>query len=728
MNSSMGSIMSSQGQGGGQQSRDHSQWVEALLLVANHYRVECSKENIRIASTWSGDKPTIDIIRGLARQIGMTCRAVELDHRQVSPWRLPLVVLLDDEQVVVIEQVGKDGEVGVCFARDQGLKNTMTWEELTQHAVMALIVRPARAVTDSRVDDYIKPYERNWFRKIVLNDIKPYGYVMLASLVANILALAGILFSRQVYDRVIPAESLPTLYVLFSGVVIAMLFDFVLRITRVKITDLLGKIADIRISDRVFGHALRIRNSERPRSTGTFISQLRELEQVRELLTSSTVTAFADLPFFLLFCIVLWFIAGPLTLVPLCALLLLLLPGILVQPRLRELANESMREASLRNAMLVESVQGMEDIKFLQAEQRFQQQWNYFNAVTADVNLRLRFIANTLGVWTQILQNAVFACMVLFGAPMVMEGDLSVGSMVAASILASRMMAPMAQFSQLMSKWQQSKVALSSLNQIMERRVDHPENERKVHKPHLRGHFCLTDALFNYPETKTPALQVKRLEIQPGERIAILGRNGAGKSTLLQALSGMLEPSAGEVIIDGVSLAHIDPADLRRDLGLLTQNARLFHGTIRENLTLGSPDASDEDIYAALELTGARELIHKLSEGLDHMIQEGGLGLSGGQRQSLLLSRLLVRRPEMVLLDEPTASMDEATEKRFIQSLDQWLGDKTMIVATHRMPILSLVNRIIVIDGGTVVVDDKKDNVLSLLAKKPSGPVSNIKA
>jgi len=705
----------------------HEQWLDALLLVAKHYRLEYSRENIRLASAWSKDKPTLDVVRSLARQIGMTCRATGMDTKQLTPWRLPLVVLLDDGQVVVVEKIARDGELGVVFSHDQGLKSTMRTEELLQHAVLTLVIRPTRAATDTRIDDYIKPYEPNWFKKIVLNDLKPYGYVMLASLVANILGLAGILFSRQVYDRVIPAESLPTLYVLFSGVVIALLFDFVLRTTRVKITDLLGKVADIRISDRIFGHALRIKNSERPKSTGTFIAQIRELEQIRELLTSSTVTAFADLPFFLLFCFVLWYIAGPLALVPLCALLLLVVPGLLVQPRLRVLANEAMRESSLRNAMLVETVQGMEDIKSLQAEQRFQQQWNYFNAVTADVNLRLRFIANTLGVWTQVLQNVVFACVVLFGAPMVMAGDLSVGSMVAASILASRMMAPMSNFTQLMSRWQQAKVALSSLNQIMEREVDNPESERRVHKPFIRGEFQLNKVAFNYPGQKSAALQIKQLDIKPGERVAVLGRNGAGKSTLLQGLSGMLEPSDGEVLLDGVCLAHIDPGDVRRDTGLLTQNARLFHGTIRENLLLGSPDATDADIYDVLALTGAQEVVHKLPEGLDHVIQEGGLGLSGGQKQSLLLSRLLLKQPEVVLLDEPTASLDEATERRFIETLGRWLEGKTLVVATHRMPILSLADRIIVIDGGQIVLDDKKDRVLSLLAKKAGGPVTNIK-
>src|SRR5690606_18588325 len=316
-----------------------------------------------------------------------------------------------------------------------------------------VILRPARAVPDARVDDYIKPYRPHWFRSIVLDDLRPYGNVMLASLVANVLALAGILFTRQVYDRVIPAESLPTLYVLFSGVLLALVFEFLLRGMRIRITDLLGKRADLRVSDRVFGHALRIRNEEKPRSTGAFIAQLRELEQVREMMTSTTVTACADIPFFFLFCFILWHIAGPLVFVPMGAVLLLVVPGVLVQSKLKALAGEAMRESALRNAMLVETIQGLEDVNALQAEQRFQQQWNHYNAVTSDVNLKLRGIAANLSVWTSSVQSAVFSSVVLFGAPMVMEGELSVGALVAASILASRMMAPMSQVTSVMTRW-----------------------------------------------------------------------------------------------------------------------------------------------------------------------------------------------------------------------------------------------------------------------------------
>lgn len=698
---------------------DH--WIEAMAMVARHYRLDYSAENAKISSAWNQGLELSDALRSIAYQLGMTLTIEPFKAKSITPWKLPVVVQFENGQFAVIETLSSQNEVGLVYCGDEGVKSRLDLSVLEQHVVGLFTPRPARSTPDSRVDEYVKPYEKNWLRKIVLRDLRPYGHIMLAALIANVLALAGIIFTRQVYDRVIPAESFSTLYVLFSGVMVALLFDFILRRTRVRVTDLLGKRADLRMSDKVFGHALRIKNSQRPTSTGTFVSQIRELERVREMMTSTTVTAFSDMPFFILFCFVFWYVAGYLVLVPIVALVLMLLPALMVQRKLKKLANESMRESSLRNAMLVESVQGMDDIKTLQAEPRFQSQWNHYNAEVADSNLRLRYITNTLSVWTHTVVTGVFATVVLFGAPMVMSGDLTTGSLIAASILSSRMLSPMSGLTQVLSKWQQAKVAMEGLNKIMQRSTDYPEKEKSVHRPIVNGEFYFNETTFKYNyEANTPSLYVKLLRIKPGERIAILGRNGAGKSTLLQACSGMLEPMEGELTLDGIRLSHIDPADVRRDVSFLSQNARLFHGTIRENLLMAKPLASDQDLINALEMSGAIDFIRKLPDGLDHVILEGGTGLSGGQKQALLLARSFLRQPNVLLLDEPTASLDEGSEKRIIQSLATLTSDKTMLIATHRMALLSLVERIIVVDNGRIVMDDKKNKVLAQLRRKPA--------
>ncbi|QKX17883.1 type I secretion system permease/ATPase [Microbulbifer sp. YPW1] len=700
------------------EQKEYTPWVHAILAIARHYRLEFSEENIRIASRWGQQETVEGVVRSMARQAGLVARFTEFDKSMLSPWRLPLVVQLRGGQIGVIETTDGKGHLAVSFSGDRGAATRINVESLVPHIISVVVLRPAHNVADARVDDYVKPQQKHWFRSIILRDLKPYGHVMIATTVANVLALAGILFSKQVYDRVIPAESTPTLYVLFSGVLVAVLFDFIMRINRIRVTDLLGKRADIRVSDLVYGHAVRLRNSAKPKSTGAFTSQIRELERVREMVTSTTILAMADMPFFFLFLGFLWYVAGPLALIPLGALVLLIVPGLLAQKKLARLAGESIRESSLRNAMLVETVQGMEDIKAMQAEQRFQQQWNHYNAVTAESNLRLRGLIGRLVTWTHNVQSSVFAIIVLFGAPMVMAGDMTTGSLVAASILGSRMMAPMSQITQVLSRWQQAKYALKGLDHIMQLPVDHAEGSKRVHLSCITGNYQLRQASFKYgAECETPALSVNALKIRAGEKIAVLGRNGAGKSTLLQALSGMLEPSAGEVILEGVSMGHIDPADTRRDIGLLTQNANLFHGTLRENVTLGAPGATDKEIIAALDMSGALDFIRKLPKGMDHVILEGGLGLSGGQRQSLLLARLFIRNPSVVLLDEPTASLDDVTEKRFIAKLQQWAEGRTLIFATHRTSTLKLADRILVVDNGQLLMDESKEVALQKLSQ-----------
>ncbi|MCB1656018.1 MAG: type I secretion system permease/ATPase, partial [Pseudomonadales bacterium] len=287
-------------------------WLEAILLVARHHRLDYSAQNVRIATQWSKDADVDEVLRQMARQAGMSLKIVDFSQDLLVNRRLPLVLQFDDGQIGVLQALNDDDELGIVYSGDQGLQSRISRAQILASARKALILRPSQTARDSRVDDYEKPYDKSWFKNIVLRDMRPYGHVMLASLAANVLGLAGVLFSMQVYDRVIPAESMPTLYVLFGGVMLALFFDFVLRVMRVRITDLLGKRADIRVSDLVFGHAIRLRNSARPKSTGSFISQLRELEQLRELITSSTASALADLPFFLMFVVIYWFIAGPL--------------------------------------------------------------------------------------------------------------------------------------------------------------------------------------------------------------------------------------------------------------------------------------------------------------------------------------------------------------------------------------------------------------------------------
>lgn len=691
-------------------------WSEAFQYVARHYGVPFSPGGARQLVEALRATDTEDCLTRMADKLGLRIKHAAPAPRLLTSWRLPVILQLADGAVGVVTALAANKEASVVFSGDGGCATTLPLDILLSQTDFVIVARPQRGTVDERVDSYIAPYREHWFRTIAFRDIGSYGHVMLASLVANVLALAGVMFSMQVYDRVVPAKSFNTLYVLFIGVLLAALFDFIMRRLRTRIIDIVGKRTDMRISDLVFGHALRVKNQARPTSTGTFIAQLRDLEQVRELLTSTTVAAVADLPFFFLFLFIFWMIGGPLVIIPVAALTLLILPGLLVQRRLRSAANEAMRESSLRNAMLVEAVQGIEDIKTLQAEDHFQQRWNHYNAVSADGQLRLRSITNGLAAWSHTVQTGTFAAVVFVGAPIVMEGDMTTGSLVACSILGSRMMAPMAQLTQILGRFQQARVGLNSIDSILRMPSDHPETETRVSAPTLRGAYRIRGAAFHYGSgAGKPALAIGDLAVAAGEKVAILGKNGAGKSTLLLAMAGMVEPAAGEVLLDDLALSQIDPADVRRNVGLLTQDTRLFHGTIRENVMLGALHAPEPLLLEALAMTGADDFVRRLPRGLDHPILEGGRGLSGGQKQALLLARLLIRDPAIVLLDEPTAAMDEATERQFIARFQSWSAERTVVVATHRMRVLELVQRIIVVESGQVVLDGSKEEVLNTL-------------
>lgn len=696
-------------------SADLSAWGAALHCVARRRGLVAVSEPVMPLAADHGDTSNPDEpVLAAARRLGLRAGFADPSGIAQGAFPLPIVVEGADGSLVVITAL-TGGEAIVIAPDAPASERRVPLDDLIRDARRVLHSRTAKPMADQRIDPYIRPYEPGWLREILTADLPSYGYVLLASLISNILALSGIIFSMQVYDRVVPAESMPTLVVLFIGVILAIGFDFALRRMRTTIVDVLGKRADQNLSDRVFGHALRVKMRARPRSTGSFIAQLRELEQVREVLGSTTIAAIADIPFFLLFAGIMWYLAGALVLVPLGALVLLVVPGLLVQGRLRAYATEAMREASLRNAMLVEAVQGIEDIKGLQAESRFQQQWNQYTAIAAEAQLKQRGLSNSLSTWSVNVQSAVYATIVCVGAPMVIAGDITTGVLVGASVLGSRMMAPMAHLSQVFSRLQQARIGAQSLDAIIQLPVDYPANETRVSLPVATGALALRHTRFGYGEQATQiALAVEDLTIKPGEKVALLGRNGAGKSTLLQGLSGLLDPIEGEVLIDGLNLAQVDPADARRAIGYVSSTARLFHGTIRENLTLGARFADDQQIMAALQLVRADQFVARLTAGLDHRLQEGGLGLSGGQVQALLLARMLIREPSVLLLDEPSAAMDDETERHFVTQFAAWSKGRTVVIATHRTRLLDLVDRVIVLNNGRIAADQSKARFLAM--------------
>jgi len=643
-----------------------------------------------------------------------------------APAALPMVIFdaqfswsvtAYDGKVYHATEFGPDGSIPRAIAAER-------WDDFVSRlgASRALTLQPLPAVRERMASEHVVSKPRNWLMDVFIEHRRVFGDMALASATSNLLAVGTSLFAMQVWDRVVPAHSTNTLWVLVIGVVIAMVFDFILRKTRTSLTDQVGREADLQLSSRFFAHMLSVRNDVRPRAPGTLIAQLRDLEQVRELFTSTTLGALLDVPFLFIFMLIIWMLGGSLVLVPLLALPIVILPGILYQKKLAALSTESAMEASLRNTILMESVMRVEDIKNLQAETHFRHRWNQVNDVTSRVSMEQRKIVHGLTLWSTSIQQLAYIGVVTFGVYLLFSQSISFGAVLACSILTSRAIAPISQFALVLGRLQGAKVSKEGLDRLLALPTDQV-GDGQLRDARIKGHYRLEGVRFTYDPEMPVALTVDRMIIKPGEKIAVIGKIGAGKSTLLRLLAGMSDAQEGKVMLDDANIKAYAPFDLRQTIGPVLQDSALFFGTLKENLTLGAPHATDEDIKEVLQTFGADKILLAQPAGLNLVVREGGQGLSSGQRQAVVLARTLLRKPQILILDEPTASLDDVTEHDFLQRLQKWLGDRTLIVSTHRIAVTSIVDRLIVVDQGRILMDGPKEQVLAALSK-PAAPAT----
>jgi ATP-binding cassette subfamily C protein LapB len=580
---------------------------------------------------------------------------------------------------------------------------------------------------DARVNEFLAPHQPNWVLQEYFRHWPSLVHQSVGAFAINSLALAGSLFSMQMFDRIIPAQSLNTLWTLALGVALALVFSFVIKLARTHNADHSGKQTDLAISGRVYAHALALRLDARPRSTGSFMSQLREIEAIRELITSTTTVAVIDIPFAAFFIFVLYLIGGtPVAAVALCAIPLIAIPGLVAQWPMARLARNGSRASALRSAILLESIEGIEDIKAMRAQKRFHALWNECNIECAQNSQRSRFVASSLMAWTQEAQQFVWLGIMVVGAYQVMGASMTVGALTACSILGSRAIAPFAQLGVVFGRWQQAAVAKECLDDLLKRPTDTTGTTAQAAREQAQGAIGATGVEFRYTPESAPVVTIEKLQIRPGEKVALVGRVGAGKSSLLRVLSGLLKPGMGVLTLDGTDYNAIRVDDLRRHIGFMSQESRLFYGTIRENLAMGHEQVTDEEMLKALHLAGAEQLAAGGTRSLDIPVFEGGQGLSSGQRQFVLLARTLIGQPQVLMLDEPTSNMDDAGEAMAVARLKAWMGERTLVLVSHRMAALQLVDRICVVDDGRIIMDGPRDDVLARLAGK--SPTRNFPA
>jgi ATP-binding cassette subfamily C protein LapB len=553
----------------------------------------------------------------------------------------------------------------------------------------------------------------DWFAYAIRKHRRIFAEAIFATFMISIIGLVSAMYTLQVYDRVVPTRGYSTLWVLTAGVLLAVALEFTMKQVRAHMTDRAAKAIDQELSGVFFGKALDIRMDARPNTVGTFASQIRHFESVRNFMTSSTLFILADAPFALLFIGVIALIAGPVAIVPLVMVPVAILTGLYFRNPIERLTGENMAESNRKNGLLIEAVDGIESIKAAGGEWKMQDRYRNLTAIIAVNELKLKTITSRATNLAQSIQQLNYVGLIVVGAYAISTGQLTMGGLIACSIISGRALGPLAQIPQLIVQWKHAQTALKSLDAIMAMPSDRSGLERLMVPDSCNGRLQMDKAVFAYREDK-PTLEVGALSIQPGERIAVLGAVGSGKSTLIKMLSGLYKPKTGSILLDGIDMDQLAPEFVREHIGYLPQDVRLFNGTLRDNLTLGLPAPNDSLVLRAARLTGLDLVIQNHPKGLELEINEGGRGLSGGQRQLVGLTRLLLAQPRIMLLDEPTASMDIHLEARVMKHLfEDIASESVLVVVTHKMGLLSHVNRIIVVDKGRIVADGPRDQILA---------------
>lgn len=690
--------------------------VACLLMLARQHDLPASEFAVTSGLPLQSGRLSPSMFDRAARRIGLRARVVERGLADLDGLVTPLVLLLEGDRAGLLLEPIKDGSARLLLPDNPEAEVRLASDELEQlYTGYAILASPAHRYDMRTPAAGNHTLGEHWFWGTLRSSWRIYRDVVLASILINVFAVASPLFVMNVYDRVVPNQALETLWVLAIGVTIIFGFDFVLRGLRGRFIDVAGSKADIILSARLFERVLGLRLDARPASAGAFANNLREFDGIREFFASLTLTAFVDVPFALLFLLVVWFVAGPLVLVPLAVIPILLAYGLFMQPRLRRASEQGMRAGAQKNATLVEALVEAETVKALGVEGKLQGQLERSVAESARWGAEARQWALSAANLATFLQQMVSVGVVVFGVYLISDGALSMGGLIAAVMLSGRAVVPLAQIAGLLTRFFQASTALETLNEVMKMPVERPEGKVFVTRPVLQGEIEFDHVSFKYPGQEMAALQDASFKIRPGERVAIIGRVGSGKTTVNRLVAGLYEAQQGAVRIDGVDIRQLDPGDLRHNIAYVSQDNQLLFGSIRDNLSMGIAHVDDERIVRAAERSGVATFVNRHPLGFDMPVGEHGSMLSGGQRQAVALARALVQDAPVLLLDEPTGSMDNSSEEHIKRELAGVVQDKTLILITHRASLLELVERVIVVDAGKVVADGPKAQVLEAL-------------
>lgn len=645
------------------------------------------------------------------RDLGVTARLDAVARPGPTHWPA-LAEMTSGQIVLVLAQTGQIVQVYDTTCQD--MRAEVSVDDFAQ-VYAGRILRAKTTVQNLETRHIATTKKRHWFWGEFSRYKRQLGEVAAGSLVANILAVAVSLFSMQVYDRVIPYQSEPTLWVLATGALLAILMEAMLKLARSGLMDVTGKRIELAVQAQLMDKLLGMKHGPGQRSPSGLFSAMREFGSVREFFTATTIGTLADLPFILIFLALVASIGGNLVWVLVAGGVLMVLPGFLFQKRMVALTLATQGASTRAARLLYEAIFEAETVTTQRGEDRIKRIWAELSTLSAVKSSEQRHLTSILGYWAQSVQQATYILAVVCGAYLVFAGQFTVGTIIAIGILTGRTLGPLAALSSTMSKWTNVKAALDGLDLIADAKQAEDTARHYLRRDRLKGGYELRNVEFRYDPQSAATVEIQALSIPPGQHIAVLGTNGSGKSTLLRILAGLYDPSAGRILIDGVDMGQLHPRDLRRGIGYLSQEVRLFSGTLRDNLNMSQLERDDDRLFDSLDFAGLGPFVRAHPRGLDLEIKEMGEGLSVGQRQSIGWARLWLQDPAVAVLDEPTAALDQTLETTLVSRLKIWLEGRTAIIATHRVPILQLTGRTIILQNGRLVVDGPRDAVLAHL-------------
>lgn len=669
---------------------------------------------------------SIDSPKGLfsrvASRAGFASRLIHRDLGKLSRLLLPCILVLKNGNACILESIDRKNKRAKVIFPEIG--EGEEWLELGQlskeYLGYAFLLK--KELQQERTESKgFSTDSSHWFWGTLAKSRDIFASVLLSSILINLFILATPMFTMNVYDKVVPNDAIATLWVLAAGIVTVYIFDTLLRFVRNYLLEIAGKKSDIIMSSIIFSQVLNLKMDQWPASIGSFASQLREFESIRNFFTASTIATLVDLPFSIIFLLVIYYIGGPMIAVPLVIIALLMLYSFILIRPLKASVEATYEATANKNAHLIETLRTIKTVKALGAANYAQWVWEESSGTIANRSMRARILSSSITVITNLMVQFNTIGLIVFGIYRISDLELSLGGLIAIVMLSSRAVAPMGQIAALITSFEQTRTAFRSLDELMQKSVERPEGKSYVRRPSFEGAINFREVDFSYPESSKKSLTGISFKINPGEHVGIIGKVGSGKTSLIKLIMGLYQSESGSIAIDNIDINQIDPADLRKSIGYLSQDIELLRGTIRENIAYKDLHVNDEKLLKAAEICGVDLFVNQLPQGFDTQVGEDGGFLSGGQRQAIALGRAVMLDEPVLILDEPTNSFDNTTESVVKKRLFEYTRDRTLLLVTHKAPMLDLVERLIVIDEGRVVMDGPKEEVLNALKGTQNG-------